>query len=62
MPQFAAATTDDQRHQIAARIQEAAYDSVPSVMWGQFVQPGAYRATLQNLIPSSIPVFWGVSR
>jgi peptide/nickel transport system substrate-binding protein len=61
MPKFAAATTDDQRRQIAAQIQEAAYDSVPSVMWGQFVEPGAYKASLRGLIQSSIPVFWGVS-
>jgi peptide/nickel transport system substrate-binding protein len=61
IPKFAAAATDGQRRQIAAQIQEAAYDSVPSVMWGQFVEPGAYKASLQNLIQSSIPVFWSVS-
>jgi peptide/nickel transport system substrate-binding protein len=60
MPQFAAAETLAQRREIAAQIQEAAYDSVPSVMWGQFVDPAAHRASLKGLIPSNIPVFWGV--
>ena len=60
MPKFAAATTEAERRSLAEQIQKAAYDSVPSVMWGQFVQPGAYRTSLHDLIPSSIPVFWGV--
>ena len=61
MPQFAAADTDEQRRAIAARIQEADYVSVPSVMWGQFIDPGAYSTKLKDLVPSSIPVFWSVS-
>ncbi len=62
MPAFATAETDEQRRATAAQIQEAAYDSVPSVMWGQFIDPGAYSTSLKDLVLSSIPVFWSVSK
>jgi peptide/nickel transport system substrate-binding protein len=62
MPEFAAAETDEQRRAIAAQIQEADYDSVPSVMWGQFIDPSAYKTSLKDFVPSSIPVFWSVSK
>jgi peptide/nickel transport system substrate-binding protein len=57
---FAAATTLDQRREIAAKIQIAAYDLVPSVMWGQFSRPAGYRTRLKNMIQSSFPMFWEV--
>ena len=60
MPEFAAAPTLADQRKIAAEIQEAAYDSVPSVMWGQFIDPAAYKVSLKGLIPSNIPVFWNV--
>jgi peptide/nickel transport system substrate-binding protein len=59
---FAAAATLDQRKAIASEIQIAGYEATPAVLWGQFAQPAGYRATLRNLIPSSIPVFWNVEK
>ena len=48
------------RKQVAERIQVAAYELTPSVMWGQFSRPAGYRTRLKNLIPSSFPMFWQV--
>ena len=61
-PEFIAATTLEERKRISAELQEAVYDSTPSVMWGQFAQPAAWRSTLRNVIPSSIPVFWAMEK
>ncbi len=62
LPEFAKAATLDDQRRVAAEIQEAEYDSVPSVMWGQFTEPAAYNRRLTGLVESSIPVFWGVDR
>jgi peptide/nickel transport system substrate-binding protein len=53
-PDFAA------RKQVADAIQTAAYQLVPSVMWGQFARPAGYRKRLKNMIVSSFPMFWQV--
>jgi peptide/nickel transport system substrate-binding protein len=47
---FAKANGPDERKSIAAKIQAAEYESVPSVMWGQFAIPVGYRARVKNLI------------
>jgi len=57
---FARAPDAAARKPIADRIQAAAYELTPSVMWGQFSRPAGYRARLRNLIPSSFPMFWQV--
>jgi len=59
---FAAAGMLDERRRIAAEIQTAAYELVPSVMWGQFTIPAGYRSDLKGLIQSSYPMFWEVDR
>lgn len=48
------------RKEIAGRIQNIAYETVPSVMWGQFSRPAGYRKRLKNMIESSFPIFWQV--
>jgi peptide/nickel transport system substrate-binding protein len=53
-PDFAA------RKKIADEIQAAAYQLVPSVMWGQFARPAGYRKRLKNMIVSAFPMFWRV--
>ena len=58
---FASATDDAQRRSVAAAIQQVEYETVPSVMWGQFTEPASYANTLHGLVQSSIPVFWNVS-
>ena len=62
LKQFADADTQDARKAIAAQIQTDEYETVPSVMWGQFTLPAAYRTTLTGLIQSSFPMFWGVDK
>ena len=49
------------RRKIADQIQIAAYQLVPSVMWGQFARPSGYRKRLKNMIVSSFPMFWQVT-
>jgi peptide/nickel transport system substrate-binding protein len=48
------------RKRIADDIQAAAYQLVPSVMWGQFARPAANRTRLKNMIVSAFPMFWRV--
>ncbi len=48
------------RRKIADQIQMAAYQQVPSVMWGQFARPAGYRKRLKGMIVSAFPMFWGV--
>ena len=60
LAQFAAAPDDGARKTIAAKVQEEAYRTTPSVLWGQFARPAGYRTRLKNLIQSSFPIFWNV--
>lgn len=60
LKQFARAETLESKRTIAAEIQRIAYELVPSVMWGQFARPAAYRTRLKNMARSSFPIFWGV--
>lgn len=57
---YVKAPTVEERKRIAERVQVAAYELVPSIMWGQFSRPAAYRTRLANLIQSSFPMFWQV--
>jgi peptide/nickel transport system substrate-binding protein len=60
LKQFVGAETIAGRRAIAAKIQTAAYGSVPSVMWGQFAIPAGYRSRVRNLIQSAFPMLWNV--
>ena len=62
LSQFAHAATLEDRRRIAAEIQTVEYETVPSVMWGQFTEPAAYNKRLTGLVQSSIPVFWSVDK
>ncbi|HET6928658.1 MAG TPA: ABC transporter substrate-binding protein, partial [Hyphomicrobiaceae bacterium] len=59
---FARAPGQAERRRIAEEIQNAAYDLTPAVSWGQFTIPAAYRAWLVDLLQSSFPIFWEVSK
>jgi peptide/nickel transport system substrate-binding protein len=61
--QWFAAETDDERKRIAAQIQEHAWDIVPHMYFGQWVQPVAYRKSTNGWvhIPGVIP-FWNVTK
>jgi peptide/nickel transport system substrate-binding protein len=43
-------------------MQTILYDNTPFVIWGQFSQPRAYRASLKGVISSSIPAFWNIEK
>ncbi len=60
LARFAKAEDLPARRAIAADIQTICYEIVPSVMWGQFSRPAAYRNRLKNLPQSSFPIFWEV--
>jgi peptide/nickel transport system substrate-binding protein len=60
LAKFLAAPDDAARKQLATAIQEDAYRTTPSVMWGQFSRPAGYRTRLTGLPQSSFPIFWGV--
>jgi peptide/nickel transport system substrate-binding protein len=57
---FADAPDMAARKTISDAIQAAAYQLVPSVMWGQFARPSGYRKRLKNMIVSAFPMFWQV--
>jgi peptide/nickel transport system substrate-binding protein len=59
---FAEAEEMAERRRIAAEIQRLAYALTPSVMWGQFTIPAAYRSALTGLMQSSFPIFWNVAK
>ena len=60
LAQFARAETPPARQALAAEIQRISYELTPSVMWGQFARPAAYRDRLRGLVKSSFPIFWEV--
>lgn len=59
---FANAETPAERQHLTAEIQRLAYALTPSVMWGQFTIPAAYRTSLSGLMQSSFPIFWNVEK
>jgi len=59
---FVKADSDAERRRIAAEIQALAYENTPSVMWGQFTAPHAYRTNLTGVIESSYSMFWELDK
>ena len=59
---FVKAETQADRKLVADKIQAMVYENTPSVMWGQFTEPSAYRTTLTGMIASSYPMFWEVDK
>jgi peptide/nickel transport system substrate-binding protein len=62
LEQFAAAGSLDERKKLASQMQGILYENTPFVIWGQFSQPRAYRASLKGVISSSIPAFWNIEK
>ena len=62
MAEFVKAPDEVSRKAVADRIQAAMYQNTPSVMWGQFTVPSAYRANVTNIVESSFPMFWQVEK
>ncbi len=61
--QWAGAATQAERLAVARQMQENAWNYVPHVHYGQWVQPSAMRANLRGLItmPELVP-FWNIER
>lgn len=55
------ATDPARRKQIADEIQKLAYDEVPYVLWGQFVQPTVYRKNVRGVLNFACAVFWNIA-
>ena len=54
-------TTDPaRRKQLAEQIQVAAFDEVPFVPWGQYVQPSLYRKTVHGVLQFPAALLWNI--
>ncbi len=47
---------------IAAEMQRIAFEEVPFIPVGQMFNPTAYRKELLDMVPASMPIFWGVRK
>ncbi len=55
------ATDPARRKQLAEEIQKLAYDEVPYVLLGQWIQPIIHRKTVHGTLQFVVPVFWNIS-
>ena len=60
--EFAAAETEDERKAIAKKIQEHVMDFVNYIPVGEYSSPQARSNGLTDMIPSPVPVFWGIKK
>ena len=51
----------NRRKQLAQDIQKVAYEEVPYVPWGEFIQPSAYRRNVRGMIQFAAPLLWNLS-
>jgi peptide/nickel transport system substrate-binding protein len=54
------ATEPARRKQLAEQIQVAAFDEVPFVPWGQYVQPSLYRKTVHGVLQFPAALLWNI--
>ena len=54
------ATDDARRQQLANEVQRVALDEVTYVPWGEWVQPTAFRKSVQDVLKFGAPLFWNV--
>ena len=60
--QYAKAPTPADQKRIAEEIQKRAYEQVPYVITGQWVQPTAYSRKLAGVLSSPVPFFWNIEK
>jgi peptide/nickel transport system substrate-binding protein len=60
--QYAKAPNAAEQKRIAEAIQKRAYEEVPYVITGQWVQPAAYSRKLQGVLSSPVPFFWNIAK
>jgi hypothetical protein len=54
------ATDSAKRKQLAEQIQVVAFDEVPYITWGQYVQPSVYRKTVRGVLQFPANILWNV--
>ncbi len=59
---FVAAPDAAAQKEVAVKIQEHVMDNVNYIMMGEYIIPQARRNTIQNMIPSPVPVFWNMTK
>ncbi|PIL19593.1 ABC transporter substrate-binding protein [Puniceibacterium antarcticum] len=59
---FVAAPDAATQKEVAVKIQEHVMDNVNYIMMGEYIIPQARRNTIQNMIPSPVPVFWNMTK
>lgn len=59
---YVAAEDADARRQIAVEMQEHVMDNVNYIHLGEYKQPQARRNTIQNMLPTPVPVFWNMTK
>src|SRR5690606_3942815 len=59
---FIAAEDDASRKEVAVKIQEHVMDNVNYIMLGEYLTPQARRTTIDNIVPSPVPVFWNMTK
>jgi peptide/nickel transport system substrate-binding protein len=57
---WAHATDEPKRQQLADEVQRVALSEVTHVPWGQWVQPTAFRKNIQGILKFGAPLFWNV--
>lgn len=60
--QFLEAPNPQEAERIALLLQARAFESVPFVPLGQFIQPTAFRRNVQGIVNAPVPYFWGISK
>ncbi len=59
---WAAEADPAKRHAMIDAIQTRAYESVPYVNLGQYVQPIAFRANVKGVLAAGVPVYWNIEK
>lgn len=60
--EYAVASDEEQRRDLAGKIQDAFHRNVNLVLGGQLSAPMAWRSDLKGVIPFAFPVFWNMDR
>lgn len=59
---FAEAPDPASKRDTADKIQALVTGEALATTFGQFAQPTAFRANVQNVAPSAVPIFWGLEK
>jgi len=59
---FMKAEGPEAQKEVAVEIQKHVMDNVNYIMMGEYLIPQARRNTIQNMLPSPVPVFWNITK